>query len=200
MICDTTHIYIDDNLPTDSSDDEVELFKEEEEQPAQQEPLSIILDLENTLIHATESKIQICDFIISNKCKKIYVQKRPNLDGFLNYLSNFAIIYLYSAMDKEEVNQTLQYIDPFNEIFSHVFHKSDPLFNNNIVEIMKHLGTYPERTIVVNDIAYFSKAYPSNGIKIGSYKGNSSDAKLVQLIEVILQLVDTKDIRGEFIF
>ena len=92
----------------------------------QKKDLTVILDLDNTLISSFifNPNSCICDFLFplqeESKMSMIGVIKRPNVDSFLMTLSSFATIYLFTSAEREYASKIISQIDPIGKYFKKV--------------------------------------------------------------------------------
>ena len=67
----------------------------------------LILDLDETLIHATENKLEFSEDF---QFDKYYVHKRPHLEAFLIDISKHFPIGIWSSADDDYVNEIVKNI------------------------------------------------------------------------------------------
>lgn len=165
--------------------------------------LTVILDLDNTLISSfiLQPSSSICDFLFTLQndpnMSMIGVIKRPNVDSFLTYLSSFATIYLFTSAEKEYATQIISQIDPIGKYFSKIFTRENCIHTNGnkYKKDYSICGTDMSRTIIVDDIPENFKEYANNGIPIRPYKGGLNDNELALVLQIIIQLASLNDVR-----
>lgn len=164
-------------------------------------PLTVVLDLDNTMVFTSNKPFKLSDFVImvpiESGYQKLYVVKRPYLDQFLNKLSKVANLYLFSAGEKVYVDQVVQNIDPFGNLFKKIYYRDSCKKDSNgfYIKDLSVLGTPLERTILVDDSVASFGQFTSNGIKISPYHGEVSDNELSKILEIIQGLTALTDIR-----
>lgn len=167
-------------------------------------PLTVLLDLDNTLVSSSLSDYPPYDFIIDTEVEgspgereTIYVSKRPHLDIFLSKLSKIAKIILFTAACKEYAEKVIAFIDPHKKYFSGCYYRNSCTLqpNNSYTKDIGIAGTRPERTILVDDsIASFGGKF-DNAITIKPYVGDPQDRELDTLLSVINALNGVDDVR-----
>jgi len=111
--------------------------------------ITLILDLDNTLIFSSVNKIENAkNYAIMDN--KFYVYKRPHLDIFLNTLSQLCDIYIYTAATKEYADKIIDYIDK-NKIISNRFYRHDCLNMSNVYYKDVSRYNFEEKKLIIID-------------------------------------------------
>lgn len=149
-------------------------------------PLTLVLTLDDFLVHS---------FWDSKNGWR--VAKRPGLDYFLGYLSQYYEIVIFSSNYQMNSEKTVAKLDPYHAYISYaLFRESCRYKKNKLVKDLSRLNRDLEKTIIVDfDEQSFSEQ-PENAIKISPWKGAEDDylIKLISLLEYIATL-QTKDVR-----
>jgi hypothetical protein len=77
----------------------------------------IIIGLNSALINISAAPGRLCDFIIRDGARELYVSKRPFLDQFLAELSQLADVYVCTTLTPHLTQQTVTFLDPLGTIF-----------------------------------------------------------------------------------
>ncbi|WP_207893787.1 HAD family hydrolase [Tenacibaculum sp. M341] len=86
-----------------------------------EEKILLVLDLDETLIHATETKLELePDF----KYSEYFVYKRPNVTQFLIDMSRHYKLAVWSSADDQYVHDIVKTIQPSEIEFEFVWAKS----------------------------------------------------------------------------
>lgn len=169
----------------------------------QKTDLTVILDLDNTLISALLYPLhpEQCDFnftLQQGKHKtKIGIIKRPNVIQFLNSLSSLATVYLFTTSEREYANQILSQIDPSGTFISKIFSRENCTQDNckKYVKNYSICGTDMKRTLIVDDLIENFKDFPKNGLHIKPFNGELDDNELARIFEEIIGLSYLDDVR-----
>jgi len=176
--------------------------------------LLLILDIDETLIHATSKEISHLDFDF--KVFNYFVYKRPYLDDFLQFaFENFKVAFWSSASDDyvEIIVNTLieskfspEFIwgqkrcTPIRKelIDDYGYYQSDGfahyLYTKQLKKIRKK-GFRLERAIIIDDTpSKVSNSY-GNAIYIDEYLGNMNDMELQKLILYLPQFKSISNVR-----
>ncbi len=81
----------------------------------------IILDLDETLIHATRTKLEFQEHFVFDK---YYVYKRPFLEDFFNSISQDFSLGIWSSASDDYVNEIVKLIKPDSITFEIVWGRS----------------------------------------------------------------------------
>jgi Dullard-like phosphatase family protein len=111
--------------------------------------LSVVIDLDNTLIYSTVNKIEKAkNYAIMNN--KFYVYKRPHLDSFLTTLSQYCELSIYTAGTKEYAERIIDYIDKNRLIKTRYYRENCVFQGNNWYKDVSKYG-YDERKVLIID-------------------------------------------------
>lgn len=82
---------------------------------------TLILDLDETLVHASVQSIPTCEFItevyIEGRSSLYYVIRRPHLEVFLDSVSAWYHLAIYTASVKEYADAVVSWLDQGRRIF-----------------------------------------------------------------------------------
>lgn len=93
---------------------------------------------------------------------KFFVYKRPHLDEFLDTVSEFCDISIYTASIKEYADKVINYIDK-NRVISKRYYRSDcvNISNNWYKDVSKYCHDN-RRLIIIDDLPQCHLHYKSN--------------------------------------
>ena len=162
----------------------------------------IILDLDETLIHATHNELDIpFDF----KFDKYFVYERPHLRQFLTNISNNFSLGIWSSASDEYVNEIVRHIKPDNVEFIMVWGRSkcslkrDTTFDTYCFEKrldkLKKNGFKLEQILIVDDSPSKSRTNYGNAIHIKEFTGDKSDSELSHLYEYLMTFKTVSNVR-----
>ena len=163
----------------------------------------LILDVDETLIHATEKEL---GFSPDFKLEKYFVYKRPHLDQFLENISKHFTIGIWSSADDSYVTEIVNKIKPDNIEFEIIWGRSrcslkkDYTFDNYFFEKrldkLKKKGFKLEQIIIVDDTPEKSRNNYGNVIYIKEFLGDTTDEELNHLLDYLLTLKNAVNIRS----
>lgn len=174
----------------------------------------LILDLDETLIHATEKELETTfDFKIFD----YFVYKRPFLDEFLNFCHTNFDLAVWSSASDDYVKLIVQQVFPQNIALQFVWSRNQCTleaspeideFGNYYLDVNSHYqyikklkkvknkGFDLDRVLIVDDTP--SKVINSfgNAIYINEFVGNKSDNELFLLAKYLLTFIDIENVRN----
>jgi len=114
---------------------------------------TLVLDLDETLVHSSFRPVPGPDFIISIELDgvthRVYVQKRPGVDHFLEEMgSKFEVVVFTASLDKY-ANPVLDILDPKGFIKVRLFREACVQHYGNYVKDLSLLGRRLEDTLIM---------------------------------------------------
>ena len=164
---------------------------------------TLILDLDETLIHADFDRIYqefdaIINFIYNGEEVQVPIFIRPGLFEFLQLVSQNFEIFIFTASIKEYADAVLNFLDPENKIFKFRFYRKDCINIKNrifIKDLRIFLNRKLENLIMVDNSLYSFTNQISNGVLINSFYNDREDRELINLMSYLSMLHSTNDIR-----
>ena len=105
---------------------------------------TLVLDLDETLIHSSFTPIPNPDFVVSvvidHKDVLVYVQKRPGLEEFLEQASSIYELVSFTASMKSYADPLLDQIDPHHYISHRLSREHCLYYNGEYVKDLSRLG------------------------------------------------------------
>lgn len=176
----------------------------------EKDKILLILDLDETLIHATKDDIGLePDFVAYDY--KVY--KRPYVTDFLNNLSKDFYLAIWSTASENYIDKIISEIVPKNVKFEFVWGQTRATYKRVInvdqynytdfveyhyikrLKKVKSLGFRLEKTLMVDDTPHKVKENYGNAIYIKEYKGDSNDNELIYLEKYLKSLKDIENVR-----
>jgi hypothetical protein len=158
----------------------------------------LFIDMDDTLIHSfvpgecTQNfGAQICDFI--------HINIRPFVKALLMTVSEHYDIIIYSSATRSYIQRIIEVIDPTHIWIRAALCKEDCISKNGL--LLKVINGYDKigscNYVLVDDNIANVMANEGNSILICPYKDDSNDIELYKLMNFLLSLADTVDIRKE---
>jgi len=149
-------------------------------------PYTLVLNLDDTLI------------TIDWKREKGWrIAKRPGLDFFIQYLSNFYEIVVVSTSSPVIAAPLIDKIDPYGLITYRLYKDSLVSVKKKKVKDLNQYNRDVKKTILIDINKDGFALHPNNGITISKFTGDKNDTELLKLIPFLETMVITapEDVR-----
>ncbi|XP_052187259.1 uncharacterized protein LOC127798023 isoform X2 [Diospyros lotus] len=163
-------------------------------------PTTLVLDLDETLVHSTLEPCNDADFTFpvnfNLKEHTVYVRCRPHLKYFMEKVASLFEIIIFTASQSIYAEQLLNVLDPKRRIFRHrVYRESCVFLEGNYLKDLSVLGRDLARVIIVDNSPQAFGFQVDNGIPIESWFDDRSDEELLLLLPFLESLVGVEDVR-----
>ena len=140
---------------------------------------SLVLDLDETLVHSIEETGNT--FL------------RPGVKEFLEKLSPFYEIIIFTAGVKDYADNLLNQIDTQNKLIQHRLYREHTTIINGVnVKDIKKLGRNLKKVIIIDNISENFGKESDNGIFITPWFGDKNDKELKYLIPILIEISKNK--------
>ena len=165
----------------------------------------LLIDLDETLIHSEFNSIRSNSYTKEIYFKdeetkeliKVNINKRPEVEVFLNNLSNYFNLAIFTAGEKDYADAVIKTIDPRNEIFKFRLDRYNCIAVNDFIYIkdLKILEDYFDLKNVLlldNSIHSFTNQI-NNGILINSFFDDPFDYELINVFQFLMTYCYNQD-------
>jgi len=109
--------------------------------------------------------------------------KRPGLDYFLGYLSQWYEIVLFTTQPFYVVEKTIEKLDPDRRYFAYqLFRESCRVHDGKLVKDIRHLNRDPRKVVLLDINPEHVSMQPENSIVLPPWKGDKHDRDLLGLV------------------
>ena len=172
--------------------------------PSQEPPrASLVLDLDETLIHTEVEFIEDADFTFclpggggGEGMQVMYVRTRPHAAAFLEFCASQFEIIVFTASERPYAEAVLRHLDPEGTLVDHVLCREDCTFVDG--EFTKDLGALSRdmrRVALVDNRPEMYCFHAENGIPISSWFEDRRDCELLRLVPRLQAMAATPDVR-----
>jgi RNA polymerase II subunit A small phosphatase-like protein len=154
---------------------------------------TLVLDLDETLVHSSFRPVPGPDFVISIELDgvthRVYVQKRPGVDHFLEEVATkFEVVVFTASLDKY-ANPLLDILDPKGLIKIRLFREACVQHYGNYVKDLSLLGRRLQDTLIIDNSPFSYMFQPDNAIPCTSWFNDKSDRELYDLVPFLLEQI-----------
>ena len=169
--------------------------------PPQPPRKKLILDLDETLVHSgfnpftRKSDISI-KIDVDGKIHTVNVLKRPHVDEFLNEISKYFEVYIFTASMEEYASPVIDIIDK-NKMVRGKFFRQDCIFSDGLyIKNLKKAGNDLKDIIIIDNNPGSYATNEENGIPIKTWYDDLNDNELIKLIPLLKYLSEVNDVRN----
>jgi len=152
-----------------------------------QKPYTLILSIDDLLITS-----------VWDRQNGWRTAKRPGVDYFLQYLSQFFEIVIFTTQQAQTAYPILDKLDPFQfSILYQLFRESTRSVNGKIVKDLSYLNRDLSKVIAVDTVAERYSSQPENVIILPKWEGDPKDTGLIGLIPFLesIGILNPPDVR-----
>ncbi|ETO21460.1 nuclear lim interactor-interacting protein [Reticulomyxa filosa] len=182
------------------AEEEVDAFLFMKYAPQIPDSHTLVLDLDETLVHCTIEPSPKPDIIFpvvfNGENYKVYMRKRPHFQSFLEFASKLFEVVVFTASQKCYANKLLDMVDPSKKYIHHrLFRDHCVQVEGNFVKDLRVIGRDLSKTIIVDNSPPAFTYQVDNGIPIVSWFDNDEDQELLRLIPILQKLKECSDVR-----
>ncbi|KAK9710767.1 mitochondrial inner membrane protein required for protein import [Basidiobolus ranarum] len=151
-----------------------------------QRPYTLVINLDETLIYST--------WDIEHGWR---IAKRPGVDYFLAYLSQFYEIVVFTSQNSFNAITILDKLDPYQYIMYRLYRESTRYIDKKHVKDISRLNRDLSKVIMMDSNPDAYSLQPENAIAVKPWKGEPDDNYLLSMIPFLesLVLMDIPDVR-----
>ena len=139
--------------------------------PNIQPPMCLVLSLEDLLIHQEWTRE-----------RGWRIAKRPGVDYFLRYLSQYYELVLFTTQPSSMADQVIRKLDPYRIIQWPLFREATLYKDGGYIKDLSYLNRDLSKVMLVDTDPVHARNQPENAIIIPRWTGDPLDQTLVQLI------------------
>lgn len=157
--------------------------------PQHRDKKSLIIDLDETLVHSSFKAVDRCDFIvpveIENVVHNVYVLVRPYAVEFLSEVAKHYEIVLFTASLAKYADPLLDLLDVNHTIDYRLFRDSCVQIGYSYVKDLSRLGRKMSDMMIIDNSPQSYRFQPRNAIPITSWFDDPHDTELRDLVPVL---------------
>ncbi|CAI7929000.1 unnamed protein product, partial [Closterium sp. NIES-54] len=119
-------------------------------------PVTLVLDLDETLVHSTMDFCPFSDFnfpvLLNSHTHMVHVRKRPHVETFLQKVAELFEVVVFTASQGIYADKLLDIMDPKTELVRHrIFRESCVYIEGNYVKDLSVLGRDLSKVVIVDN-------------------------------------------------
>ncbi|KAH9683871.1 FCP1 domain-containing protein [Citrus sinensis] len=163
-------------------------------------PITLVLDLDETLVHSSFDNCKDADFSFPIHSKMevqtVFVRQRPYLHMFLEAVASMFDVVIFTAGQSIYAGQLLDILDPNQTLIGQRVYRDSCVFaDGEYLKDLTILGRDLARIAIVDNTPQVFQLQVDNGIPIESWFGDPSDSALLSLLMFLETLVGADDVR-----
>eukprot|EP00898_Chlorokybus_atmophyticus_P004572 jgi/Chlat1/5115/Chrsp33S08966 len=160
---------------------------------------TLVLDLDETLVHSSFKPVQNADYIIpveiDGKITDVYVLKRPWVDDFMRAVGDRYEVVVYTASLAKYANPLLDLLDTAGVVRHRLFREDCTYHEGNYIKDLSLIGRELSQSIIIDNSPHSYAFHPENAIPIGSFIDDPNDQELLDMIPYLMEVQDAEDVR-----
>jgi len=159
---------------------------------------TLVLDLDETLVHSSFKPISNADFIIpveiEGQTHHVYVLKRPGVDKFMKWVGEHFEVVVFTASLSKYADPVLDLLDIHKVVRSRLFREACVEHKGNFVKDLSRLGRELKNSIIIDNSPMSYLFHPDYAVPIGTWFDEPNDTELLDLIPMLLELTKVDDV------
>jgi len=160
----------------------------------------LVLDLDETLISSSQKHANKHDFSVRVYFGGIpatfYVRKRPHVEQFLETVSQWFEVIVFTASLSPYANAVIDKIDPKRRISRRLYRQSCTNKSGSYVKNLQLIRPDLSKVAIVDNSPTAYSCNKENGIPIDDWYGNNAhDGALINLLPLLEELKNYDDVR-----
>lgn len=157
---------------------------------------SLVLDLDETLVHTTAIKPPSDSFTsIRVGRRRVYLKFRPGVRDFILAVAKYFDIFFFTSANSEYANQIIDKIAPEVPREQRLFRDKCQSYCGYPVKNLEILNRPLNKIILIDDIEGSALLQPSNLIRIAPFQGDDEDRVLLdELLPMLLKFALEPDL------
>jgi RNA polymerase II subunit A small phosphatase-like protein len=162
---------------------------------------TLVLDLDETLVHSSFKPIPAADFVIpveiDEQVHQVYVLKRPGVDQFLKRMGDCYEVVVFTASLAKYADPVLDLLDKQRVVKARLFREACVHHKGNYVKDLGRMGRDLRKIIIIDNSPASYMFNPENAVPVESWFDDVNDTELFDLIPVLEQMSKVEDVRDE---
>lgn len=147
----------------------------------------LVLDLDETLVHASVANAMKCDFQFTVASEfgsvPVYVRLRPHVREFLQRVAQMFEVCVFTASVSDYADKVIDRLDPTGQLVHHrLFREHCTFVGGSYVKDLTRLGRSMEKLCLVDNSPITYSFQPENAFPISSWFDDPYDRELMRMM------------------
>jgi len=160
---------------------------------------TLVLDLDETLVHSQFNAVKNPDYVIpvdiDGRYCNIYVLKRPGAEYFLQQMSQYYEVVIFTASLSKYADPLMDQMDPYGYTVNRLFREHCTYRNGVFVKDMSQIGRHMKDSIIIDNSPTSYSMQPECALPILSWYDDPRDKALYDLIPLLILMSKVNDVR-----
>jgi len=160
---------------------------------------TLVLDLDETLVHSSFKPIPNPDFIIpveiEDQVHKVYVLKRPGVDKFMQSMGPYFEVVIFTASLSKYADPVLDLLDIHKVVKYRLFREACSNYKGNYVKDLNKLGRELKSVCIIDNSPSSYLFHPENAVPCESWFDDETDTELEDLIPILKEMSTVDNVR-----
>jgi len=159
---------------------------------------TLVLDLDETLVHSSFKYIPDADFEITielaGALHRVYIRKRPGVHKFLEHVAKRWEVVIFTASLAKYADPLLDVLDETRVIDARLFRESCVRHHDSYVKDLTMLGRRLQDTTIIDNSPLSYMFQPNYAIPITTWFSDPQDRQLYELLPFLDALAEAPDV------
>ena len=160
---------------------------------------TLIIDLDETLVHASFSPIDKPDIIVQVELDKVthqlYVLLRPYAKEFIMEMSKLYELVIFTASLSKYADPVISFIDILQVVNFRLYRQHCTFHKGIYVKDLSQLNRDLEKVIIIDNSPASYCFHPENAVPITSWFNDRNDTELKTLMTLLKDMANVNDVR-----
>jgi len=160
---------------------------------------TLVLDLDETLVHSSFKPIPNPDFIIpveiEDQVHKVYVVKRPGVDQFLHKMGEKFEVVVFTASLAKYADPVLDLLDTTKVVKARLFREACSNYKGNYVKDLNRLGRELKNTVIIDNSPSSYLFHQEYAIGCETWFDDENDTELMDMIPFLESMAKCDNVK-----
>ena len=161
---------------------------------------TLILDLDETLVHSSFTPFEKNDIVLNvdfdGIMYNIYVLVRPGAKNFIKNISKYFEVVTFTASLSNYASPLLDLLDSEHNIKYRLYREHCTFLNGIYIKDLKRLNRNLKDLIIVDNSPLAYAFHSENGLPIKTWYDDPNDIELIKISKLLVFLSKAKDVRN----